>query len=1543
LTKTSGTATEPVRRLGVGAAVVGERGSYRITEIFKAGGMGETYLAAEERTGRLAVIKVIQARLLQAVKGSAAERIVKRFDREIDILRLLRGLPHVVNMLDAGEIKDATGGAARFMVLEFIEGKELRRHLPDRAPLDVRAFVNLGLQLCQGLVSIHERGQSHRDIKPENVMVEGRADRSLVVKYIDFGLGKPVFGGLEQVTHLNDRIGTNDYVAPELSLRMGDIREDEIRQADVYSLGVLLWRMATGGPPFGPDATPELRRNPPEPTAGLAARFTPALKDALRRSVLPRPLDRPTSKQLRDAFAAYAADALRDAGRASDPPKSSTPVPATEMEATEISVHELGEGRVLAGRYRIDGKLGEGSMGSVYRATDQRLKRVVAVKVAHDRRALVTDEAENLAKVEHQNIVRVIDIGEDQGSAFIVMEYVGGETLSELLADGRPISGDLLRDLALGIVDGVRFAHGKGVQHNDLGPNNVKWDGEKRAARILDFGIAEGGADAGKKGVKATNLAVLTPDQLLGVEGEASDLYQIGVLLYLLTTGKEPYTADTVEEYKRLVLEHLPPAPRVVNPTLDPPELSDLVMKCLAKKAEDRFASAEELHEALAEVFRPKAKTSKAMAVAASVLAAALLTLLALRVFGVGPFKPAPPEPRVEFLKGLASAGPFRASLTAAAAATDGGPPLLTTTASRLSFAIAADGGGAAWWDGATKDLPAAEFAALVAVVRRGPDGVARELEAVRKADGIEVEAPPVDGAYEDAMFVRPKGGDAAAETPLGAVRYVRDTRPPRARLATADGAPIRALWQFPAGKTDVRIEALVQDDGGLAGAPRFVADPAESARFSDVAANEDGALSAVMSGPTRATTLAVAAADRVGRAAEPAAEGPARSVVLPAQVVKKVKLSVGATRRELDAAAAAEVAVDASGADEASPRLVVELVPAALPAGATLRLRVRGAEGGPDAVVRAEPDGSFVLVSDWKDRRLVCAFSVETADQQSTELQDVVAAFRCSTQRAAVSRTLRRAAERGDAAELSARALDDDAIFVLAPGDALFVAAPPGGRLELLADDGKSPAVADDALGIRVAADGAELSAKAEVSASAPWLRSFRLRLTTATSDVPDVRPFRVALAPFGVSAKVADTATVGGDGTVWIGKAWPLLPVETAGEAEGAFRDAGFALVLSGADKVAAGWQAQAANEARATVRPEVRRGGFRFPLPIAVGGGLRNEALLRRDDAAPRVAVTWAGKSAEQTLLPFDRASDFRVEIVLDDGSDGIGAEPELKLTEGGGRVVRGEPVPNGGGKIRFGLAAQDLRVGVDYVFRDRLGNEDRLRFAEEPRPVVVSGGDSAPAPPPPPILTRAIVDARAAKVGITLLPIGGGGSLRMMEFELTQRNALRLQQALAQNDPSFAGVPAEVRATVARLNVPGDSSLPQSVFDASLAQALAEALGLELPTVAEWLLAARGSSEGSDNPKRADGKFFNRRTANGANLSSQGGEKAESAEWFTVAGLNGLKAMAGNMAELVRTAGGTAWIGGDWVTPEPKMSAGNASDLRARGVRFATKLP
>jgi serine/threonine protein kinase len=1542
------TVVDATTRLVPGAVVEGSASRYRIDIVAKAGGMGETYRATDLKDGRSVLVKLVQAKFLKSHGGGAAERIVRRFEREIAILRALKGETNVVALLDEGVAKDKDGGGSRFMVQEFIVGVELRRLLREGAPMALPQFAKLGAQLLQGIAAIHERGQSHRDIKPENIMVERRPDGTSLVKYIDFGLGRPVFGAIEQVTHMTDRLGPAAYVAPELSSRMGEIRDDEVRFADVYSVAALLWRMAVGNVPFPQGTTPAQRRDPPLPSGGVADALPKPLKEMIRRSLLPRPLDRPTAAEFRDAFVPFAAQSLR-IGAVGAPVEAETSTP------TEVEPDRLGRGMKLGGRYRIEDKLGEGSMGVVYRATDTTLKRVVAVKAAHDKRALVTDEAENLARVEHQNIVRVIDVGEDDGIRYIVMEYVGGRTLAEMLAAGEPLSGDLLRDFALGVVDGVRFAHNKGVLHNDLGPNNVKWDSEKRAARILDFGISVGGAKGAAK-VEATNLAVLTPDQLRGVEGEASDIYQIGILLYLMSTGREPYVAEgSIEDYKRLVLEHLPTPPIKVLPALDPPELSDVVMKCLAKKPEDRFPSAEALYETLVEVFRPRATVSKAPAIVAAALACVLVVVLGLYFAEVGPFaRKAAPNPTALFLAALDARPTFGVELRgrgAARAAIVDAEWLLSEPTERVELALLQEGApGPAFWAEKTKDVPSAAFQSIVRVERRRLGVEAGGVETpsvVRTSDGVEIQAPADDGAYEDVLLVDRDGGVVE----LARVAFMRDVAPPTTRLVAIDGVPT-VPYAVQAGLREhglpIRGEAR---DGLRVVAPRVMIEPPDAAIFSGGAAPDSNGRFVDVKGRLQnlvaACSVRVACEDLAGRASVGPIDSKTSVVVLPPRVVGVATWNVDGAKRAVEGSRDEAEPTTIFAPPGTTPILEVEPLPRALPDGA--RLVVEAAEvsedGSKGAFAPLRPMDAdlrrYAAAEIRGRRRLTLRFFVEFPRETARlELRDRVrdVLFTTTAPRCTFATLDLRAGE------LEKGPADDGREIALAPGERLRVAGPEGMRLEATfegdEDAGGRTTIASPSQSI------AEVAARVGADGS-PWTRRLRLKLHDPAAATPHESTLVVAVAPFGLKIATREDpqaawrfdAGAEDAATCFIAEAgaWPATPIKV----DDATAVPGAVVAFPKLERVSAGFQVADRAAARASTAPVARFAGreFQTTVRVVVGGVARDVSKLSFvKDGEPPVVSTLDASGAPIDLLPYDRASDYVVFLSCDDGAEGSGVAPTLRVVHSSGGMIEtidAEPATDAASRIRrFRLSASRLSVdGRRFVVVDAVGNETERRFAETARPSPVV--PDAPKPPPP--LTKAVVDARAAVVGIVLHPVPSDApQFRMMEFELTAGDVRRLSAALSARRGEFEGVPDADRARVADVagRQRGADDAPIDVSP-SEADVIAGCMGLVVPTVAQWGLAARGDAS-SGFPRRAEQGEFMTLSENGANLGSR---VLRPKSWFTAKGRHGLLSMAGNMAELAREGTADVWLGGDCETTEPP---GRPVRRRPRyaGVRFLT---
>jgi serine/threonine-protein kinase len=261
---------------------------------------------------------------------------------------------------------------------------------------------------------------------------------------------------------------------------------------------------------------------------------------------------------------------------------------------------------VVDGRYKIVEKIGTGGMAEVWCAEDLQLGRKVALKLLHGRFAEDQDfverfrrEASAAAGLQHPNVVAVYDRGEWDGTYYIAMEYLEGETLKQLIVREAPLEADRAINLAIQILRAARFAHKRGIVHRDLKPHNVMVDAEDRA-KVTDFGIARAGAsDMTETGSILGTAQYLSPEQAQGlaVTGQ-SDLYAIGIILYEMVTGHVPFDGDSAVTIALKQVSEAPVPPSHLNPGV-PPALEAIIGRALEKEPEARFADADDFIAAL--------------------------------------------------------------------------------------------------------------------------------------------------------------------------------------------------------------------------------------------------------------------------------------------------------------------------------------------------------------------------------------------------------------------------------------------------------------------------------------------------------------------------------------------------------------------------------------------------------------------------------------------------------------------------------------------------------------------------------------------------------------------------------------------------------------------------------------------------------------------------------------------------------------------------------------------------------------------------------
>jgi eukaryotic-like serine/threonine-protein kinase len=265
-------------------------------------------------------------------------------------------------------------------------------------------------------------------------------------------------------------------------------------------------------------------------------------------------------------------------------------------------------GQLIDDRYQVEELIGTGGMSSVYRAHDTILGRHVALKVLHEHFSNDEEyverfrrEARAIARLNHPNIVTVIDRGEFEGRQFIVFEHVSGENLKELVQREGPLPVQEALALTRQVARGLAFAHEHGIVHRDVKPQNVLLD-EEGSPKVTDFGIARS-LDP-QEGLTQTGTLLGTSDYIAPEQAsgrrvdERSDQYALGVLLYELLTGEVPYPAET---FMAVAMRHLrDPVPSVRERRREvPPEVDAIVARAMAKNPNDRFPSVEAMAAAI--------------------------------------------------------------------------------------------------------------------------------------------------------------------------------------------------------------------------------------------------------------------------------------------------------------------------------------------------------------------------------------------------------------------------------------------------------------------------------------------------------------------------------------------------------------------------------------------------------------------------------------------------------------------------------------------------------------------------------------------------------------------------------------------------------------------------------------------------------------------------------------------------------------------------------------------------------------------------------
>ncbi len=594
-------------------------GRYEIVALIGQGGMGTVYKATDHELDRIIALKTIRPDL------AANDASLRRLRQET---LLARQIAHrnVIRVYDLG-----VSGALRFITMEFVEGQDLKSVLELRKKLTPEEAAPILHQICQGLSAAHSENVVHRDLKPQNILLspDGR------VRIMDFGLARSFDD--TGMTQTGGILGTPAYMSPEQALgQHGDIR------SDIFSFGVIAYELLTGQLPFPSQTLSESlvsrTRGRARPIEVADPSTPPWLACIIMKCLERQPADRysTTGEIMADLLA-------RDNSAA----------------AFRTLSGPLAPGTMVGSRYRIEAEAGEGGMGKVYRATDLDLHRTVALKVVRPELSSSPHTLEQLmqeisvaSQISHKNVLRIHDLGEASGLRFVSMAWAEGEDLSQLLHRTGPLPEDRILELACEICEGLQAAHEQGISHQDLKPSNILVTSTGHAC-IADFGLARssngavaalGAAPERTSGELSSSSApsvsgtprYMSPEQVDGGDVDhRTDIYSLGIVLYEMATGRIPFKDDSVFQTLSQRISETAPNPKLLNPSLSD-ELAGIILHCLERKPQDRYASVRDLLDALHHVTdKPEARPGESTPVGTNTARHLGIAAAALLIAGV--------------------------------------------------------------------------------------------------------------------------------------------------------------------------------------------------------------------------------------------------------------------------------------------------------------------------------------------------------------------------------------------------------------------------------------------------------------------------------------------------------------------------------------------------------------------------------------------------------------------------------------------------------------------------------------------------------------------------------------------------------------------------------------------------------------------------------------------------------------------------------------------------------------------------------------------
>ncbi len=542
--------------------LIGETlGGCQIGKLLGQGGMGAVFKARHLGLKRDVAIKVISPHL------ASNQQLIQRFIREA---RSAAELNHksIVAVHNVGNEK-----GYHFIEMEYVKGKGLDEFLKEKGPFGIEHAISIIRDAAEGLAVAHEKGIVHRDIKPENLML---TEKNKAVKITDFGLAR---GGseMQELTKVGQILGTPAYMSPEQCAG-----EKVDSRSDIYSLGATFYALVTGKMPFIGDSALEIMQKHLDQDPLNPREYNPDIPGSVVQTVYKMMSKRPEDRYQSAKDIVKALDRIkREEGK---------------EKIAEIQI-AIGE------HYKITTKLGQGGMGAVYKATRLKDKHDVAIKVLsmevnEEELGRFKREAETAGSIDHPNVVKVLDYSVGGEVNYIVMEYVAGTSIRDMIRNEGKLETREVTAILEETLKGMKAAHEKGIVHRDIKPDNIMVSMESGAIKIADFGLAremDAQSEVTRAGFILGTPHYMSPEQCKGLEVDhRADIYSLGVSVYFMLTGQTPFAGDT---QMTIMLQHLKTVPPMVHEVCEdvPEGMSNLVANMMAKKAKYRYQDVDEI------------------------------------------------------------------------------------------------------------------------------------------------------------------------------------------------------------------------------------------------------------------------------------------------------------------------------------------------------------------------------------------------------------------------------------------------------------------------------------------------------------------------------------------------------------------------------------------------------------------------------------------------------------------------------------------------------------------------------------------------------------------------------------------------------------------------------------------------------------------------------------------------------------------------------------------------------------------------------------